>query len=49
MVKEKVPGVVGVPPSAPPGLSVRPAGRAPVLTANVYGPPAPPVAVNDCA
>ena len=46
-VKLLVPAVVGVPEIAPEEDSVRPAGRAPVARAQVYG-AIPPVAFN-CA
>ena len=46
MVTLKVPAAVGVPLISPvEGLSVRPGGRLPALTAQVYG-PVPPVSVG---
>jgi hypothetical protein len=44
-VKVKVLTVVGVPLIVPEGLSVRPSGRAPIVTDHVYG-ETPPEAVN---
>ena len=45
-VKPALPGVVGVPVSAPPESSASPAGSAPALRANTNGPvPAPAVRV----
>src|SRR5437764_964283 len=46
-VKLDVPAARGVPASVPSVARVRPAGTAPVVTANVNG-PAGPVAVNAC-
>src|SRR5687767_13798828 len=42
-VNVKVPAVVNVPDNTPAGVSVRPAGNAPAVTANVYG-AVPPLA-----
>ena len=42
-VNTEVPGVVGVPDSAPAAVSVRPAGSVPMVTPKLYGavPPLP--------
>src|SRR5947209_7818526 len=47
MTKFHVPAAVGVPPSAPPVVSVRPGGNVPVASDQVYG-AMPPAALNVC-
>ena len=47
MVTVDEPAVVGVPDTSPAADNVRPAGKLPLVTENVYG-AVPPLAVNCC-